>query len=318
MVKFEDQLNTLEGFSLERLLKLKAVYESNSIADAAKSVKGGNATSTASLISRNITELESFFGAALRRKEGRILRLNESGEELAQITKRFVSELQEFIDGVQGRPATVTIGSGNSLIENILIPGLKELREESKVQRIFLRNRRSEELAEEIQNGSIDLALFSAGRLVPGMESREMGKVGYKLYVPEAMCKGVDLRNPFKSISQLPMGIIDGTGELRTELAKLAIKAKLEMLIEFEFTSHNQCAQSAKEGISCAVLPEFYGKYFEGTDVQSFPLDKLKSLKRDYVVAWKNTIIDSKARVIRDTADAITSLFQRSIASPKQ
>ena len=86
----------MEGFSLERLLKLKAVYESNSIADAAKSVKGGNATSTASLISRNITELESFFGATLRRKEGRILRLNESGEELAQITKRFVFEFTWF------------------------------------------------------------------------------------------------------------------------------------------------------------------------------------------------------------------------------
>lgn len=86
-----DRLFSLSGLSLDRLRTFLAVAESGSIAKAAK----GDATRQ-SQFSRQVKELEGFFGIALTRRVGRRIEITEEGSRLALIIRRQFGELDDF------------------------------------------------------------------------------------------------------------------------------------------------------------------------------------------------------------------------------
>ena len=88
--------NTSKNFSLERLRRLVEVLEAGYISKAS----GGNVT-TAALISRQITELESFFEVPLREKHGKLVKLSKEGEELASLHKQIVIKVPMIEEGVK-------------------------------------------------------------------------------------------------------------------------------------------------------------------------------------------------------------------------
>ena len=68
-----------KGFSLGTLRSLLQVYKAGYPAEAAKQFDANP-----DLISRQIGELEMFFGVSLRKKEGKLSILSDEGEKLAK------------------------------------------------------------------------------------------------------------------------------------------------------------------------------------------------------------------------------------------
>src|SRR5437870_2183319 len=87
------------GISLDRLQSFCLVAQAGGVTKAAK---GDPAKQ--SLFSRQIKELEEFFGTELIRRKGRGISLTESGERLNMIARECFASLIDFQSECKGRP----------------------------------------------------------------------------------------------------------------------------------------------------------------------------------------------------------------------
>src|SRR5688572_4142457 len=119
---FSELLNE-SGLSLDRLESLCLVAQAGGVTKAAK---GDPAKQ--SLFSRQIKELEEFFGAELIRRKGRGISLTEAGARLNAIARECLTALSDFKSDCKGQPVELAIGAGDSLIQWVLLPRLDKLK----------------------------------------------------------------------------------------------------------------------------------------------------------------------------------------------
>ena len=101
------ELLSESGLSLERLQSFSRVAEAGGVTRAAK----GDATKQ-SLYSRQIKELEEFFGAELMRRKGRGIVLTTAGERLHAIAREHFAAMIDFKLECQGQPLEIAIAVG--------------------------------------------------------------------------------------------------------------------------------------------------------------------------------------------------------------
>src|SRR4051812_34245967 len=90
------------GLSLDRLRTLCLVAEAGSLTAAAE-----RDTSRVSLFSRQLRELESFFGTPLARRLGKRIALTDAGQALANLARRHFIEMTDFTRQSAGKPLEV-------------------------------------------------------------------------------------------------------------------------------------------------------------------------------------------------------------------
>src|SRR5262245_23469409 len=112
-----ERLFTESGLSLERLRALVEVGAAGSIVQAAV-----DDVVKQSQYSRQIKELEDFFGVKLVERQGRGVRLTGNGKELARISRFFLLGLSNFQRGCLGEERTYRIGGSATFIETFLMP----------------------------------------------------------------------------------------------------------------------------------------------------------------------------------------------------
>ena len=111
------------GLSLDRLKNFCAIAEAGGIARTA-----GGDPAKQSLYSRQVRELEHFFGTELTRRKGKGIELTEQGLELARQARAHLISLADFKKSCAGQPVQFRIASGNGVIEWLLIQTLGRYR----------------------------------------------------------------------------------------------------------------------------------------------------------------------------------------------
>jgi len=86
------ELFSEHGLSIDRLKSFLDVVDAGSIVKAA-----GGDTNRQSQYSRQIKELETFFGAKLTRRKGRRIEITEEGERLARLIRESFTNLSDFL-----------------------------------------------------------------------------------------------------------------------------------------------------------------------------------------------------------------------------
>src|SRR5271157_5483505 len=104
------------GLSLDRLRSFCLVAQAGGVTRAAK---GDPARQ--SLFSRQIKELEEFFGTELIRRKGRGIVLTDAGARLNLIARECFASLLDFKSQCKGRPVEVVVGTGESVIQWLLM-----------------------------------------------------------------------------------------------------------------------------------------------------------------------------------------------------
>jgi len=153
------------GLSLDRLESFCLVAQAGGVTKAAR---GDPARQ--SLFSRQIKELEEFFGIELIRRKGRGVALTEAGERLNLIARDCFAALSDFKGGCKSRPVEVVIGTGDSVIQWLLMPRLDELRKRLPDVRLKFLNLPTAEAVKRVADGMIDFALVrknAVSRLPP-------------------------------------------------------------------------------------------------------------------------------------------------------
>ena len=306
--------NTSKNFSLARLKSLISVKKAGYILKAANGKE-----SEASKISRQIGELEEFFGkVSLRKKDGKLKGLSPEGEELATIAEHFLTSMEAFQEKVDNIPPKIEIGAGETFLCSILLPNFKNLQKSADGIRINLCNMRSSDLPRALDSGEVDLIIVSENRLGKNTKKLSLGKLEYKLYAPMNWENLSKYRSsPLEMICNEPYASLSGSGHRRTSLEDLVLKKTgKKPNYELECSSHLEVLEAVKSRCFCGVLPSFIANDLSLKDYKPYSDKELANLHGKLVIAWKQETFHYKPE-IKTVAKEIQNIFKKAVVPKK-
>lgn len=276
-----DELLSRHGLSLERLRSFASVADAGSIARVAD---GDPARQ--SLISRQIRELEEFFGAELTRRKGKGLQLTDAGEELARQIRFQFRGLSDFKRSAANQPLEYKFGANNSVIEWLLIPALESIEQRIEGIHVHLLDTRSRDIIHGLIDHRFDFGIVRKSAVVAPLKYAPLGKITYALYEPAVW--GNLPRKPEK------LAVTEGS-EFLKELTRAVESRKKPLTATHLCTNFSQAAQLVRLGIAAAILPTISEKFL-GEVAKRIELPWLKKYRRDICVAWHERLLETRPK----------------------
>lgn len=286
------------GLSLDRLRTLCRVAEAGSLTAAA----GGN-TTRVSLYSRQIKELESFFGARLVRRRGQRIALTRTGEDLVQLVRRYFFELNEFLNRCAGAPPELVFGAGASVMEWLVMPRMAALRRALPRVQLSLLRQSSEELARRLAEMRLDLGILRTSAAGPTLRTQEFATFRYALYVPRALAGPA--RSLARWLPQTPL-IAPIEGWTRTRIDKALAASGLRLRFAVRAASATLAVRAVRSGDYAAILPDVAAPELAEVDVAVFHPQFLKRIERKLCLAWHPRVLEARPALQR-AIDVIAS-----------
>lgn len=284
------QLAHLSGLSLERLASLCEVAEAGSIGQASR----GDANRQ-SLLSRQIAELETVFGAPLLARKSRPFRLTREGRELAQAARQFFTVADDLQRRAENAAQRVVIGAGETLIQWLLFPACEVVQRQAGKIVFSFKNLDSTRLIESLQQGEIDLALMRREDVTPSLAHTEPWTYTQAAFVP----KGLDHASTairIEELATLPWAVLEGRGHFRQFLESKAREKSIKLNAVLECSSYTQVAMAIQTGRYAGFLPEFAknSAFSKNSTVVQRALAPCLKYERTLVLAWREAAIKSR------------------------
>jgi len=267
------------GLSFDRLQSFCLVAEAGGVTKAAK---GDPAKQ--SLYSRQIRELEEFFGAELIRRKGRGIVLTQAGANLHAIARESFAALSDFKSECKGQPVEIVIGTGDSVIQWLLLPRLGEIRKRIPRVRFKFLNLPTDEAVKRLADGLIDFALVRENAIGRPLQATPLGVLGYSLFIPQTLKTAMG-RDSLKLLDDLPLATLEGEGSFRDTLAEIAKKHKIKLNIQIECSSFSLAARAISEGNIAAILPNLATAEIKRTGGVEVRLEFLRHFDRKMCLA---------------------------------
>ena len=286
-----NRLFSRSGLSLERLRTLCELDAAGSYARMAPDDRGRQ-----SLFSRQISELEEFFGGIeLVKRSGRGIEITKAGRDLARTVRMHFQDLEDFLSENTKQSTEFHIGAGNSILEWMVIPRLATIRKKHPEITFRFSDMRSTDIVDALREHQVDFGVLRANTVSHPLKQRRAGAIGYRIYGP------ADAQN--SDLLKIPMALI-GTGEFRQSVEDLMSSARVPLTVAYECQSHSQCALLVKEGIAASILPEIAGNTMKG--YPSIQPSWLKKYTREMAIAWRiKTETSAKSRLAKLVEEAL-------------
>lgn len=260
-----DRLFALSGLSLDRMRSFLMVAEAGNLANAAK----GDVTRQ-SQFSRQIKELESYFGVALTRRVGRRIEITAEGQQLAGLIRRHFGELDDFREVMNGRPVCVCIGTQGSLIDWLLVPKLAACRDALGGALIELEQLRSEDIVRGVADGRLDFGIVREDAVAPEMKRWPLGRIGYALFAPKSVWKvGVTVAGVLRTA---PVGELLPGGQYSSRWREWLAEEKIKPQLAVRMPSFVHLARMTRESGVASVLPEIAKVDFDEKKIVGKPM----------------------------------------------
>jgi len=280
------------GLSLDRLRNFCLIAEAGGITKAAE---GDPAKQ--SLYSRQIKELETFFGVELKRRQGKGIALTDAGRQLAQLVRVHLVGLEDFRRSASALPKRLSIGAGNSILEWLVLPHIGALRERLPDSVFEFRSQRTAAIVSELMDMTCDVGVIREDAIKPPLKTRRLvniGQIGYSLFLPARLGGGVTQENLKQRIGAIPVATSVG-GQFRDHLETSASKSGWSLQISVSCSSFTQAARTARSGGCGAILPGIARADFEAAQVREFALPFLKRYTRQLCIAWNPRLLDVRS-----------------------
>jgi DNA-binding transcriptional LysR family regulator len=280
------------GLSLERLATLCRVADAGGLSRAA-----GGDVSRLSLYSRQLKDLESFFGAALTRKVGRTVVLTEGAHALAAKVRGQFRELAAFREEAGMSAPVLHIGASHSICEWWLWPRLGALANASAGDsHIRMMVMRSADLVHAVENRVLDIALVRSDAVPRTLKSRPAFSMPYSLFVPQRLNPGKALTADFWN--RVPLALSLG-GQIRERIEAGAAGAGINLGIRLECPSFSLAAKAVASGAYAAILPDLAQTAFTGHRVKTWPLPFPGVSPRKISLAWHPQAPASRLKLLQ-------------------
>lgn len=281
-----ENLFSERGFSMDRMKALIDVAQAGSIS---KAVRGDPVRQ--SQYSRQIKELEEFFGIQLTRKKGKVLTLSTAGEELVKIACEYFSTLEEFKTACKNMPRRFTIGAGDSIHHWIVSPILAKAGLEKKQWRFALKNLRNNEVGEMLFAMDIDFGILRKNLITADiLKYKTIQRVKYAMYVPKAMISKGKEKDYKWCLENIPCATLALGSSFSNMLKNACFDDGYELKVALETQSFPYAAEMLKSKSFMAILPEMSEKFLPRGLVKIQP-PFFKVLERDIVLAWNPRLL---------------------------
>ena len=255
------------GLSLDRMRSFLAVVEAGGMARAAPGSPARQAQ-----FSRQVSELEQFFGAPLLRRRGRGVEPTAAGLELAALVRVHLHALAEFRQRCEARPVTVRLGAGDNLLHWLVIPALGSLARKHRDTRYELRNLTNQGTLAALEDGSIDFGVVSRGTVTPRFDRQPVGEYRHVFVAPKALCGARDFQNLARMLEAMPLAGRPLVADEWHGLRSWAERTGVSLTPALECESYPQVAAAVRSGHYAAFLP--------GPLVPSLPRAQIRILER--------------------------------------
>lgn len=296
-------IESASGFTIERLRTFCKIAESGSIVLAAK----GDATRQ-SQFSRQVKELEEFFGTKLLERAGKTIRLTDDGRQAAMLTQAYFRSVEELRAGFT-KENIVRIGAGESVLRWIIMPRVAELQNLAAGVQFEFVTRATLQSIQDIKDGRIDLAIVRNEAADDSLTTAPCGSLAYAFVVPRKLLPGRTAAG-FQLLEKVPFALLAGDGVLAKGI--LALAARMNVNLDIRLTAENfSLLVSAVENANvAAVIPvpavaELSKERFAVIETQ-----ELASLTRELVLAYSQQAAELRSN-IRQIAPRISALFRR-------
>lgn len=241
-----DDLFAQNGLSLERLRTFCLIAEHGGFTKAAR---GDPAKQP--LYSRQLKELESFFGTELVRRSGKSFSLNEEGHRLYELARSYFGALSDFKNACSNALIRIHLGAGDSILQWHVLPRLAEIRKALPNTGLKLLNLPTQQIVERVVSGELDLGIVRRTAIRSEVVSHALGRLEFALFIP----KRTTQCNWELALKTCPMAVLEGAGEFRQELEKVAAKEQFKPRIEVECSSFPAVAKAMKCASLAGILP---------------------------------------------------------------
>ena len=300
-----EELFSQGGLSLDRLRSFLEMSEAGSIAKAAP-----GDISRQSLISRQLRELEEFFGAELTVRRGKTLALSSAGKRLAVLIREQFRDLSDFQKEQRGDSRSFRIGAGASLLEWLVVPVADQIRSALGDVSLSMGSARSLEVVEGVRDGRIDFGIVREDAVPEHLPKARLVKMGFYLCAHRTLLEGKAARalDQASSWARLPFVAGDGRGQFDQRLRAAMTEACGSFRPVFACDSLLQVRELISEGLAAGVLPSIGTQGLEEQGVIVRPFAPLKDYGRHQVLHWNERQMRRRgvdASVIRAMAKVI-------------
>lgn len=298
-----DSLFSERGLSLDRLKVLIEVRDAGSIAQAAP----GDPVRQ-SQYSRQLRELSEFFGCEVAQRRGKILKLTEQGERLAELAREQLRSLDDFRAECKEQSVAFTIGAGDSLIQWLVIPRLKKLLDEFPGTHFATVNLRTNEIVQQISDSRLDFGIIRKNAIAPGLKAVSLGTVRYVALVPHSLVRPKKKLSLGEALTSLPLATQTTDGQFTSGLRQIAKEAGVLLAPSLSCQSFPQTLAALKTGRFWAIVPELSVPDLAANPVHRLDDAALKQLDREAMLAWNPRLVR-----VRPNAAKIAVRLQHSL-----
>lgn len=274
-----DQLFTHTGLSLERLRNFCKVAELESFTQAADSDSNRQ-----TLYSRQIKELETYFGTELFRRKGRTVELTEDGRRLYTLVSEYFSAIEDFAESCATDMQTFVIGAGDSLIQWLILPNLKDIRLAAYNAELSCKNMRTQEIVEGLSNGTVDFGFTRKDAIDGSFEHIGLGKLKFGLFYPVNTDEG--LKHDIDYLTNLTFAGMEGGGAFQRQFEMIAVKHGIILKKAVNCSSYPMMAKAVKSLGIAAILPMIASEEFPENRFKYRDMIMLDNFERDMVICW--------------------------------
>jgi len=300
-----ESLFSKRGLSLDRLRAFVAVADAGGIARAV----GGDPVRQ-SQYSRQIGELEDYFGVELLRRRGRQIVVSPAGGRLARAVREQFRALMDFSQACADEPVSFAIGAGDSLVQWLLIPRLASLHSRFPGFSFRLANLTTQNIVEGLRELTLDFGIARADGVPAGLGVHTLGAVEYALLVPRALLRPRQRHPDFLSaISEFPIATQAGASQFAAHLREMAAGAGVRLRIALECESFPQALGALRTGHYAAILPRLALAELDARAFIEIPAPELASQRRKIVLAW-----NPRTLRLREHAQELGAAFKTALA----
>ena len=280
-----------KGVSLERLQTLAEVLQAGSFALAAR-----GDTNRATLISRQMTELEEALGIKLLDRTRKPFQPTPAALRLADSCERFVREVEQVSAQAGGLHLPITVGAGEVVIREFLIPKIGRQSKGKQPVAWVMRNLTWRKIQEGLAAERLDVGIASGLEASGNVAVVDLESYGFKLLLPEHETPD---KSGWKRLTDLPVVVLDGDGKFRQFLAGCEREHGVNLKIGAECTSYPQAADLAEVAGWAVFVPEYWWRRRKEWAARTQKLPGLELHQRKFQLGWNKKVAERRPEVAK-------------------
>jgi DNA-binding transcriptional LysR family regulator len=274
-----------------------------------RAAAGGDANRQ-SQFSRQLKELERYFGVELLKRGRGPVELTDAGQRLYAIVGHTLRVLEEFRLTCAGRPVELVVGAGESLIQWLLLPRLSGLSAAHPRLSVTFQNLKTDEILRRILDGALDFGVVSRFEPHRALHSAILGKLEYRLFAPaSALPANPRLKVRSDILGELPLALLEGSAGIRQAVEQEAQRLGIQLNARLRFSSYPQLAQAVQNLGVAAIMPRLAESSFDGKAIRAVALPFLGKLARQVALVWNRNAAEVRPSIAKH-ARLFTAMFR--------